>query len=201
VSKPRRATPLDREARRTKIIEAITPLLMTRGADVTTRELAEAAGVAEGTLFNVFDDKRSLLLAAIQARLDPEPLRASLSQLPEQGTLEEKLLAVAQKVLPRLAEVHSLAVALHGLAVKGGPVAFRAPSYMREWLGAVAAAVAAVAAPHAAELRVTPRRLAQLFTTLLFASRMPHAAPEEGSSAAELVRFCLEGALISPKEG
>ncbi len=183
------------------IIEAISPLLVTRGAEVTTRELAEAAGVAEGTLFSVFDDKRSLLLAAIKARLDPEPLKVSLSEFSALGTLEEKLVAVARSVLPRLAEVHSLAVVLHGLAVKGRPVEFRAPSFMREWLGAVAASVASLSEPHADELRITPLRVAQLFTTLLFASRMPHATPEEGSSAEELVGFCLNGALRTRKEG
>jgi AcrR family transcriptional regulator len=39
----------------------VLPLVRERGHDVTTRELAAAAGVAEGTLFRVFADKHELI--------------------------------------------------------------------------------------------------------------------------------------------
>ncbi|MBN9326134.1 MAG: TetR family transcriptional regulator, partial [Cellulomonas sp.] len=42
------------DERRRAILRAVLPVVRERGADVTTRELAEAAGVAEGTLFRVF---------------------------------------------------------------------------------------------------------------------------------------------------
>ena len=52
-----RARPLPPDDRREAILEAIIPLLQERGRNVTSRELAEAAEVAEGTLFRAFGDK------------------------------------------------------------------------------------------------------------------------------------------------
>ena len=41
--------PLAPEDRRTAILAALIPLLVERGGDVTTKEIAQAAGIAEGT--------------------------------------------------------------------------------------------------------------------------------------------------------
>ena len=43
------------------IVDAVVPLLLEHGGDVTTRQIAEAAGIAEGTIFRVFPDKAALL--------------------------------------------------------------------------------------------------------------------------------------------
>ena len=45
--------------RRAAIIRDVLPTLVERGVTVTTRQLASAAGVSEGTLFNVFADKEA----------------------------------------------------------------------------------------------------------------------------------------------
>ena len=66
------------EDRRDAIVGAAIPLLRARGAGVTTRELADAACVAEGTLFRVFPDKAALVRAAIERALDPTPVVAQL---------------------------------------------------------------------------------------------------------------------------
>ncbi len=46
-----RATPLPLDERRAALIAATEPLLEQFGRDVSTRQIAEAACVAEGTIF------------------------------------------------------------------------------------------------------------------------------------------------------
>src|SRR4051794_35819778 len=67
--------------RRAAIIAATTQLLLTSGAEVTTRQIAEAACVAEGTIFRVFADKDELIAATVEAAVDPSATEAALAEL------------------------------------------------------------------------------------------------------------------------
>lgn len=73
---------MSRDDRRDAIAAATVPLLVEHGAAVTTRQIAEAAGVAEGTLFRAFADKDELLRAAVVRSLDPQPLVDAILALP-----------------------------------------------------------------------------------------------------------------------
>lgn len=66
-----RAQPLPPADRRAAIIAATVPLLVESGTEVSTRQIAAACGIAEGTLFRVFPSKEDLLNAAIHASSDP----------------------------------------------------------------------------------------------------------------------------------
>ena len=73
--------------RRTALIEATLPLLLEHGRTVTSKQIAEAAGVAEGTIFRVFDSKDDLITAALDHAFDmravprrPAPDRARTSR-------------------------------------------------------------------------------------------------------------------------
>ena len=64
------------------IVAATLPLLLEHGDRVTTKQIAEAAGIAEGTIFRAFVDKDEVIAAVIESALDPEPLEAALSAIP-----------------------------------------------------------------------------------------------------------------------
>jgi len=73
-----------------RIEEAGWMLLTTRGYEATsTREIAEAADIAAGTLFNYFPEKRSLLIHLMQRQIDAAVRRAFETMAP--STLEEEL--------------------------------------------------------------------------------------------------------------
>lgn len=86
-----RARPLSPEERRAAIVDAVIPLIREHGRDISTRQIAEAAGVAEGTIFRAFGDKDSIIQAAIARVIDPEPMRAKLRGIDPDEPTEEKV--------------------------------------------------------------------------------------------------------------
>src|SRR5438552_13272753 len=88
-----RATALPADERRAAIVAATLPLLLERGANVSTRRLAAAAWVAEGTIFAVFRDKEAVVQAVLEAALDPEPTERALAAIDRSLTFEEQLVA------------------------------------------------------------------------------------------------------------
>jgi AcrR family transcriptional regulator len=87
---------------RERILKAALRLFAQKGYDgTTTRELAEAAGVAEGTLFRYFSNKKAILVeVATQGWI--EILTDLLTELSEMGSYK----AVAQVMRRRMLHLH-----------------------------------------------------------------------------------------------
>lgn len=94
--------------RRAAIIRDVLPTLVERGVTVTTRELASAAGVSEGTLFNVFDDKDALLEAAVDAAIDPEPFERAVAEIDSTASFEVRLVAATELIQRRIVDIWRL---------------------------------------------------------------------------------------------
>jgi AcrR family transcriptional regulator len=86
-----RAAALPPAERRAAIIDATVPLLIAYGTTITTRQIAQAAGIAEGTIFRHFPDKGSLIAAAIDQAFDPAPVEAELRAIDLTMALEDRL--------------------------------------------------------------------------------------------------------------
>ncbi len=187
-----RAAALPPGERRAALVEAVVPLLLEHGAGVTTRQIAEAAGVAEGTLFRVFDDKQALLHAAAHAMLAPERTRRELDATDRALTLEQMVSTVAEQQIAAMSRTVQVLMALrHGPRPPGdrpGP-----PAFVLEASRALLDGLTALFERHRDELRVEPARAALLLRALLFGCRQPWSDDPHVLSGDEIATALLTG--------
>src|SRR5207253_1890542 len=111
-----RVTAEVKAATRQRILEAARQLFATKGFETaTTRDLASAAGIAAGTLFNYFASKEAIL-ACLAAEAADDLHRAFDAEASSATSLEEDLFAFVaaglrklkplRKQLPVLLETH-----------------------------------------------------------------------------------------------
>jgi AcrR family transcriptional regulator len=116
-TKTKRATALPPDERRSMIVAATLPLLLEHGDRVTSRQIAEAAGIAEGTIFRAFADKDEIIAAVVEAALDPLPLEAALTDIPRDLAFEAALAAAVvimqQRVIDTWRLVSSVGTRFH----------------------------------------------------------------------------------------
>jgi AcrR family transcriptional regulator len=104
------------EERREMLVAATLPLVVRHGLKVTTRQIADAAGVAEGTIFRVFPDKDALVRAAMVKALDAGPVLVELDAVDMTLELHDRLVVVTGILQRRFVMVFNLllAVGMHG---------------------------------------------------------------------------------------
>jgi AcrR family transcriptional regulator len=179
-----RARPLAPEDRRASIIEAAIPLLIQYGRDVTTRQIAEEAGIAEGTIFRAFGDKETLIRGAIEKFLDPEPLRRGLRAIDPELTLEQKLNDILFQMRARFEGIFGIMAAV-------GPQ-FQRPTSSEARLE-FPAIIAEVLQPDLDRLNWPPERAAHLIRLVAFASSLPQLNEGTEFTTAELAAFLTNG--------
>lgn len=84
------------------------PLLVQRGAAATSRELAKAAGVAEGTIWKVFRDKQDLVATAVERAIDPTSFDQAVAGLDESLPFEDRLVAMTDLMQRRMVDIWRL---------------------------------------------------------------------------------------------
>src|SRR6478609_6479068 len=90
-----RARPMSPDDRRAELTDVTLRLLRVHGRDVTTRQFAEAAGIAEGTVFRAFSSKEELLDAAIMRAFEPGDLVVRIEEIDRTLPLRDRLVTLA----------------------------------------------------------------------------------------------------------
>jgi AcrR family transcriptional regulator len=185
------------DERRRAIVDAVVPLLLANGDAVTTREIAEAAGIAEGTIFRVFPDKAALLLATAEETMNPATGRADLAAALEGvTTLREKVLITTERLNARSERVMAVMIALRGVWMsqpeksghRHGP-----PQFILDANKAVLEMLTEVFEQHRNELTVEPGTAALLLRTLVLGSRHPGVSQDELLTPDQIADALLDG--------
>ena len=185
------------DERRAEIIAATLPLLREHGAEVTTSQIARAAGIAEGTIFRAFQDKQELLLAALHSAMSADPEVARIGEISLDSPLEERLigaLAITSDYQERLWSLLRLFRETGWQADHRG--AAESDQHPRRQVERIGIAIARLFGPEQERLRLEPCSAAHLLLGLAFASRVQEHTRGEGLvTPKQLVELFLHGAL------
>jgi len=187
---------------RRRIIEAADALIREHGlAGATTREIARAAGCAEGSIYVHFEDKIDLVIAVVVER---EPTFAELLELPAragEGTVEANLVPWVEELVGLIRDNQPIFFAL----MSDRNVFDRFKARVRERQTGLVAVFKAAADYVGAEQelgRVDVRAEPEVVATILIGAARDHtftralagiASPSAEGFAQELVRAVVHG--------
>ncbi|WP_416954458.1 TetR/AcrR family transcriptional regulator [Nocardioides sp. T5] len=182
-----RARPMTPEDRREALVDATIPLLHEHGRSVTTKLIADAAGVAEGTIFRVFESKDELVDAALDHAFDDTPFLAGLRDIDPDQTLRDLVRAIVELFQDRYRGIFGLMTAV-GMAAPP-----RDRQNLRPGLEEAVRIMTDLIAPHAAELAVPVEEFVHITRLLTFSGSHPHVCAGRTLTAEEIVTTVLDG--------
>lgn len=194
---PRRAPALPADERRAALIEATLPLVLARGTDISTRQIAEAAGVAEGTIFRVFATKDDLIDAVVASAFDPVAAVEGMDRIDRSADLRTRLVAAVLLLQQRVDRISDL---LHAIGRRGRPGA-HGPAPDATWAAQEAMitdALAELIEPDGGRLRCGPQEAARRLRLISLAMSHPRLTGGHVLAPSEVVSLFLDGMEVRP---
>jgi AcrR family transcriptional regulator len=178
------------DQRRDALVQATLPLLLAHGRAVTTRQIAEAAGVAEGTIFRVFASKDELVDAAIRQAFLPGRFVRDLDQVDADLPLRERLVQMVTILQRRFTEIFGLMRAVGMVA----PPDHDSAAHVRARED-VNARLMQLLAPDADRLTLPPEELMHVLRLLTFSASHHEIADGRLMTPTQIVDVVLDGVL------
>jgi AcrR family transcriptional regulator len=201
-----RASALPPAERRVTIVRAALRLIAAQGTMPTTREIAEEAGIAEGTIFRAFDTKERLVEAVVGETFCPAPISLQLRDIDLDLPLRERLVALVGVLQSRFTEIFGVMTALgltappadfeehRGCRPDSGhvPVDEQDPTVDTAW-GDRRGRLLAFVEPDADQLTCTPAELVKYLRLFTFSASHPDIAEGQILPPQTIVSVVLDG--------
>ena len=192
-----RATPMSVEQRQDMIIGVVIPLILEHGKDLTSKQIAEACGIAEGTIFRAFGSKDALIDAAFKTAFDVDPLIKALGRIDRSLPLRERMTEAVDVAQTRLRGVFKLFIAMR---IARPPADWKSDpdEEARRKLDGERAdeAFADVFRADAAQLRYPPEEVCRLLRLITFSATHPMISDGRTLTAEAIVDFALDGVRL-----
>lgn len=177
------------DERRRALIEATRPLLLEHGLNITTRQIAECADVAEGTIFRAFGTKQNLIEAVVDDCMAPEPVIAAIDAIPTELGLEDTVTWMVRVLQVRIQQIRSLMAAIS----QSQPHGKRLKPPHRDFHRAVDEALSRALARFDGRLTVGTPTACWAISAIAFAAVMPLADHPDAADPRQLARLILHG--------
>jgi len=201
-----RASALPPAERRVSIVRAALRLIAANGTMPTTREIAEEAKIAEGTIFRAFDTKERLVEAVVGETFCPAPMSMQMQAIDLDAPLRERLVALVTVLQGRFTEIFGVMSALgltappsdleehRGCRLDTGhvPVEEQDPAVDTAW-GDRRNRLLAFVEPDADQLSCSPAELVRYLRLFTFSASHPDIAEGQILPPQTIVAVVLDG--------
>jgi AcrR family transcriptional regulator len=178
------------DERREHLVDAALNLLRLHGRVLTTRQLAEEAGVAEGTIFRVFDSKEELIEAAIRRAFEPGDVVSRIEEIDPALPLRSRLVALVSILQQRFRATSAL---MQKVGLVGPPKDAHDSDAAAAWRQRLEALIVGVVGDDADRLAVPVDEFVHVLRLLTFAGSHELIADGRLLSPDQIVDTVLDG--------
>jgi AcrR family transcriptional regulator len=172
------------------LIAATEPLLEEFGRDVSTRQIAEAANVAEGTIFRVFATKDALIEAVMEDVFDVQSTCDELRRIELALDLTARMVAAVRVLQGRLRRVFAL---FHSMRLGPRPDKPDLRARQKSDNSRLNAEIIRLLQPDHDRLRVPPEEAADALRAITFALTHPIFGNGRNPRPEQIVDLVLHG--------